>query len=111
MTCIGGAIYDAVVDLRPESSTFGQWISVELTSDKAQALFVPEGFAHGFQALENNSRIFYKCTNVYSKPHEEGILYDDPDLNITWPIPSPVLSSKDLELPSFAAWKRKNNIP
>ncbi len=110
VTCVRGAIYDVVVDLRPGSPTFGKWVSVELSEKKAHALFVPEGFAHGFQALENESRVFYKCTNVYSKTHEEGIVYSDPELNIAWPVRPPVVSPKDLELPLLESWKKKNNI-
>jgi len=110
VTCVRGAIYDIVVDLRPRSASFGKWISVELSEDKLEALYVPEGFAHGFQALENQSRVFYKCTHVYSKTHEEGIVYNDPEFDICWPLPSPIVSSKDLELPSFEDWKRKNQL-
>ena len=110
VTCVRGAIYDVVVDLRPGSTTFGKWVSVELSENTFEALYVPEGFAHGFQALENQSRVFYKCTNVYSKAHEEGIIYNDPELDIGWPLPAAIVSSKDLELPSFERWKQKNQM-
>ena len=110
VTCVRGAIYDVVVDLRPGSTSFGKWVSVELSEDRFEALYVPEGFAHGFQSLENQSGVFYKCTNVYSKAHEEGIVYNDPELEICWPLPSPIVSSKDLELPSFEEWKRKGQV-
>jgi dTDP-4-dehydrorhamnose 3,5-epimerase len=110
VTCIHGAVFDVVVDLRPGSPTFGKCFSMELSEKEALALYVPEGFAHGFQALENDTRVFYKCTNVYSKTHEEGIVYNDPELAIEWPITSPVVSTKDLELPTLESWKEKNDI-
>jgi dTDP-4-dehydrorhamnose 3,5-epimerase len=110
VTCIHGAVYDVVVDLRQGSPTFGKSFSVELSEKEALALYVPEGFAHGFQALENDSRVFYKCTNVYSKTHEEGIVYNDPRLAIKWPIPSPVVSTKDLELPTLDSWRKDHHM-
>jgi dTDP-4-dehydrorhamnose 3,5-epimerase len=106
ITCIRGAIYDVAVDLRLDSPTFGKWESAELTAENRMAWYVPEGFAHGFQALEDSSRVLYKCTTEYSREHEAGIIYNDPDLAIPWPLASPILSKKDLHLPTFAAWKK-----
>jgi dTDP-4-dehydrorhamnose 3,5-epimerase len=110
ITCIRGAIFDVVVDLRPDSQTFGKWESVELSEENKMACYVPEGFAHGFQALKDTSRVLYKCTTEYSKEHEAGIIYNDPDLGIPWPLPSPSLSDKDLNLPSFADWKSLHDL-
>jgi dTDP-4-dehydrorhamnose 3,5-epimerase len=110
ITCIQGAIFDVVVDIRPNSPTFGKWESVELSAENPRAWYVPEGFAHGFQALADASRILYKCTEEYSKEHEGGILYSDSDLRVSWPLPSPILSKKDLELPTFADWKVGNGL-
>jgi dTDP-4-dehydrorhamnose 3,5-epimerase len=110
ITCIRGAIFDVVVDLRPDSKTFGKWESVELSDDNKMVCYVPEGFAHGFQALKESNRVLYKCTTEYSKEHEAGLLYSDPDLAIPWPLPSPSLSEKDLSLPSFADWKRLRGL-
>jgi dTDP-4-dehydrorhamnose 3,5-epimerase len=108
ITCIRGSIFDVVVDLRPDSPTFGKWESMDLSAENRLALYVPEGFAHGFQSMEDASRVLYKCTAEYSKEHEAGIIFSDPDLGIPWPLPSPSLSPKDLTLPTFAEWKAGN---
>lgn len=96
--CLQGSVFDVAVDLRKGSKTYGRWYGVTLKPTQ-QALYVPPGFAHGFQALESNSMIYYKCTSLYSPTHEKGIRYDDPDLAIKWPIPSAGVSEKDLILP------------
>ncbi len=83
--CLSGEIYDVVVDLRKNSKTFKKWFGVELSAKKNQALYVPYGFAHGFQALED-SLVVYKCTTEYAAKFERGIRYDSPELNIKWPI-------------------------
>lgn len=101
---IQGAVLDVVVDIRPDSPTYGQYDSFLLTAENKKMVYLPEGFAHGFSTLED--AIFsYKCTNVYDKASEGGILYNDPDLNIDWQVSDPVVSDKDLELPS---WKSFN---
>jgi dTDP-4-dehydrorhamnose 3,5-epimerase len=96
--CLQGSVFDVAVDVRKNSPTFGHWFGVTLKPTQ-QALFIPAGFAHGFQALEANSMIYYKCTTIYSPTHEKGIRYDDSDLSIKWPIPPGGLSDKDLILP------------
>jgi dTDP-4-dehydrorhamnose 3,5-epimerase len=97
---ISGRVLDVAVDIRPDSPTFGQHEIFELRSDTNNIAYIPEGFAHGFVALEDT--IFsYKCTNVYNKGAESGILWNDPDLNIDWGISNPIVSEKDLVLPTF----------
>lgn len=99
---VTGQVLDIAVDCRPESPTFGQYETFLLDAKLANMAWIPEGFAHGFVALEDS--IFnYKCTNVYNKQAEGGIRWDDPDLNINWGVANPNVSEKDLILPSFRA--------
>ena len=101
---ISGSVIDIAVDIRPNSPTFGQYESFLLTGENKKMVYVPEGFAHGFVTLED--AIFtYKCTNVYDKASESGIIYNDPELNIDWGVESPLVSEKDLELPTLAQLK------
>ena len=100
VTVLSGKVLDVVVDLRKGSSTFGQHHVVELNSTKHNLLMVPDGFAHGFAALED-SLFLYKSSNQYNRESECGIRWNDPDLNIQWPFANPFLSEKDAELPSF----------
>ncbi|HLO46666.1 MAG TPA: dTDP-4-dehydrorhamnose 3,5-epimerase [Leadbetterella sp.] len=97
---ISGKVIDIAVDIRPESPTFGQYESFLLTAEKQNMVYVPEGFAHGFATLED-AIFVYKCTNYYDKTSEAGIIYNDPALNIDWGIENPVVSEKDLELPTL----------
>lgn len=97
---ISGKVLDVAVDIRPESPTFGKYEVFELRSDINNMAYVPEGFAHGFVALED-SVFSYKCTNVYNKESESGILWNDPDLGIDWGIENPIVSEKDVVLPTF----------
>ncbi|MDA0317075.1 MAG: dTDP-4-dehydrorhamnose 3,5-epimerase [Bacteroidetes bacterium] len=100
---IQGAVLDVAVDLREESSTYGQHFSIELSSDNKKQLFIPRGFAHGFVVLSDTAIFSYKCDNYYHKDSESGIIYNDPTLNIDWKFPNDhlQLSKKDLELPHF----------
>ena len=100
---IQGAVLDVAVDLREESSTYGQHFSIELSSDNKKQLFIPRGFAHGFVVLSDTAIFSYKCDNYYHKESESGIIYNDPILNIDWKLPNDhlQLSKKDLELPHF----------
>lgn len=93
--CIRGAIFDVFVDLRKDSVTFGRWGSVELTADKHNMIFIPRGFAHGFCTLTDESEVVYKVDNVYSNVSEYGLLWNDFDLAIVWPVSNPILSKKD----------------
>lgn len=96
-----GKVYDAIIDLRKESETFGKWEGFELSAENFFMLFVPRGFAHGFITLEDNTEFQYKCDNFYNKESEKGIIWNDPDLNISWPVENPILSEKDKTLPKF----------
>ena len=98
-----GAIQDVVVDVRKDSPTFGQHLSIDLSKDNRRQLFVPKGFAHGFLSLSDNTIVNYKVDNYYSVKHESGLLFSDPDLNIKWKIDSSdvVVSEKDLKFPKL----------
>ena len=103
---VRGAALDVAVDLRKNSPTFGKWKSVLLTEDNGLIFWIPEGFAHGFVALEDNTVFQYKCTNIYCKESEGSIRWNDPDLNIDWGVSNPILSEKDALAPLF----KNNNL-
>ena len=108
-TVISGSVLDVVVDLRKASKTFGEVYVCPLDSVRKNMLLVPEGFAHGFAALED-SIFFYKCSNVFNKPSESGLLWNDPQLNIQWPVAKPIVSEKDKLLPTFEELLRNSVI-
>ena len=97
--CTKGKVYDVVVDIRKNSSTYGKWIGVELSPENNRQLLVPRGFLHGFQTLTDDVIFSYKCDNFYNKESDGGVAYDDPDLGIVWPIEEKVLSEKDKNHP------------
>jgi dTDP-4-dehydrorhamnose 3,5-epimerase len=99
--CTRGAIYDVIVDLRENSDTYKQWIGVELTADSYRMLYVPEGFAHGFITLEDNTDVTYQVTQFYTPGAERGYRWDDPAFNIKWPIEPLIISEKDRAHPLF----------
>jgi dTDP-4-dehydrorhamnose 3,5-epimerase len=98
---VRGAIVDVIVDLRTDSPTYKRWISVELTADNRRALFVPEGFAHGFQTLEDDTDVSYQVSAFYTPGAEGGARYNDPAFDIQWPLPISVISDKDATWPDF----------
>lgn len=101
---LSGKVYDVAVDLRRSSPTFGQWIGRILSDENNEMLWVPQGFAHGFYVLSESADFFYKCTDFYAPECERTLRWDDPDLNIKWPLidgKQPVLSSKDTNGSSF----------
>ncbi len=98
---IKGEIFDVAVDIRKGSPTYGKWVGVILSEENKNMLYVPEGFAHGFCVLSDIAEITYKATNVYSSQSEAGIIYNDADLNIGWPIKEPILSEKDKQWPAL----------
>lgn len=100
VSVLSGKVLDVVVDLRKNSPTFGHTHTVVLDSVKRNLLMVPDGFAHGFAALEE-SLFLYKTSNLYSREHECGIVWNDPQLNIQWPFENPIISEKDKKLPTL----------
>lgn len=100
---LSGKVLDVAVDVRKSSSTFGQHIAIELSSENRRQLFMPKGFLHGFLALSDTVEFFYKCDCHYVKGSEEGVIYNDPSLNIDWNFPEEqmLLSEKDRQLPTF----------
>lgn len=93
--CIAGAVFDVIVDLRRGSSTFLQWFGAELSEDNQQMMYIPEGFAHGFQALADNCQLIYHHSEMYTPQAEAGIRYNDPAIKIQWPLDVSTLSEKD----------------
>ncbi|HHA2226773.1 TPA: dTDP-4-dehydrorhamnose 3,5-epimerase [Enterobacter ludwigii] len=103
--CIVGEVFDVAVDVRETSASFGQWVGVHLSATNKRQLWIPEGFAHGFLTLSENAEFVYKTTNYYDKESEAGVIWNDPELNIHWPLGelNVSLSQKDVELPIFAS--------
>ena len=99
---IEGVIFDVAVDVRRESRTFGRWVGYELSSENCRQLYTPPGLAHGFCVLSDRAQVEYKCTDFYYPDDEIGIIWNDPDIGIGWPIDHPVLSKKDAALPRLS---------
>jgi dTDP-4-dehydrorhamnose 3,5-epimerase len=100
--CLRGEAWDVMVDLRAESPTFGKWHAVLLSSDNECQVFIPEGCAHGFQALTDDVELLYQHTAAYSPTHEAGVRHDDPMLGIAWPLPITVVSERDRQHPRMS---------
>jgi len=98
---IQGRVYDVCVDIRKNSPTYGKHFGIELSAQNHLMLWIPVGFAHGFSVLEDNTIFVYKCTEVYHKESEGGILWNDATLNIDWKVSEPIVSEKDRNLPTF----------
>jgi dTDP-4-dehydrorhamnose 3,5-epimerase len=96
-----GAVFDVAADIDPRSPTFGQWVGVELSDSNHLQLWIPPGYAHGFQVLSDVADFEYKCTELYHPGAEVGVIWNDPDLGIEWPIREPSLSAKDVKLPTL----------
>ncbi|MBM4067438.1 MAG: dTDP-4-dehydrorhamnose 3,5-epimerase [Planctomycetes bacterium] len=101
--CAAGAIFDVIVDLRPESPTRGRWHGVELTRRNRQSLYVPEGFAHGFQTLEDDTEVLYLISAFHEPTAARGIRWDDPAINIRWPLSPSVISARDRSYDDWSA--------
>ena len=99
--CTKGAIYDVIVDLRPDSKTYKQWLSIELNCDNRSILYIPEGFAQGYITLKNNTEIYYHTTQFYAPEFARGIRYDDSSIGINWPIKVSVISEADKNWPNY----------
>lgn len=97
--CTAGAIYDVVVDLRPGSRTFRQWVGVELTAQDRKMLYIPAGLAHGFQTLQADTEVFYQISEFYHPECARGIRWNDPTFGIVWPLPDPFMSDRDRTYP------------
>jgi dTDP-4-dehydrorhamnose 3,5-epimerase len=97
--CIGGSVFDVMVDLRADSATFLHWHGVELSKDSMRMVYIPEGFAHGFQTLSDTAELLYHHSEFYSPECERGLRFDDPVLSIAWPLPAGMVSDKDRNYP------------
>lgn len=101
--CTAGAIYDAIIDLRPASATFRHYYSVILSAQNRTALYVPEGFAHGFQTLEDNTEVFYQMSQRYDPASSAGVRWNDPAFGIEWPADERIITERDRNYPDFRA--------
>lgn len=97
--CIAGAIFDVAIDLRKKSPTFMNWVGIELSADNKKMFYIPEGCAHGFQTLTDNTELIYNHTSYYNRDSESGLRYDEPIFAISWPLPISEISEKDLNHP------------
>jgi len=102
-----GEVFDVVVDVNPESSTFGQWVGASLSDRNHHQLWIPPGFAHGYLVLSDAADCEYKCTDYHHPQSEAGVIWNDPDLRIDWPLDNPTLSAKDRALPTLAELTRR----
>jgi dTDP-4-dehydrorhamnose 3,5-epimerase len=107
VSCLKGAVFDVAVDIDPESTTYCQYVGVELTEENHKQLWVPPGYAHGFCVISETADFQYKCTDCYDPTDEGGVVWNDPDVAIDWPIASPFLSNKDALLPTLAELNAK----
>ena len=100
--CTRGATYDVIVDLRPESPTYKQWLAIELTADNHKMIYIPAGFAHGYQILVDDTEVFYQVGQFYAPECERGARWNDPAFGVEWPMTSPlILSDKDKNWPDY----------
>ena len=99
ISVISGEIFDVAVDIRKDSTTYGKWVSQILSEKNHKMLYIPEGFAHGFCTLSDTANVLYKVTNEYSPENERGIIWNDPNVSISWPIENLIISEKDKKLP------------
>ncbi|NCF43220.1 MAG: dTDP-4-dehydrorhamnose 3,5-epimerase [Proteobacteria bacterium] len=106
VSCSLGAVFDVAVDVDPTSSTFGVYVGVELSGDNHRQLWIPPGYAHGFCVLSETADFQYKCTDLYFPEDEGGLIWNDPEVDIDWPIKSPAVSEKDLLLPNLDEIRR-----
>ena len=99
LRCLKGKVFDVAVDLRKDSTYYGQWVGEELSEDNKCQLFMPAGFAHGYYVLSETAEITYKCSEIYHPEDEQSLQWDDPDIAIDWPGTDPILSEKDRQSP------------
>jgi dTDP-4-dehydrorhamnose 3,5-epimerase len=98
-----GEVFDVAVDIQPTSRTFGRWVGVFLSDENHRQLWIPPGYAHGFLVLSDVADFEYKCTDVYHADDETGVIWNDPEIGIDWPLTDPIISDKDAKLPTLAA--------
>jgi dTDP-4-dehydrorhamnose 3,5-epimerase len=110
VSCLKGEILDVAVDIRKDSSTFGNYVAYKLSEKNHRSLLVPKGFAHGFSVLSDEAVISYKCSDYYNKEGERGIRWDDPLIRINWDVTKPILSEKDKQLPLFSSIKEQDTF-
>jgi len=108
--CIRGKILDVAVDLRKNSPTFKKYVSIELSEDNKLMLFIPKGFAHGFLVLSKEAEVIYKVDNIYAPDYESGLLWNDEQVGIEWPIEEPILAEKDKKWPSLKQLEERNEL-
>ena len=101
ITCTRGALFDVIVDLRPESPTRGEWVGAELTPDNGLKMYAPPGFAHGYQTLQDDTEMYYLTSAFYASAAATGVRYDDPAFAISWPLPVSLISTQDASWPDF----------
>ena len=109
LTVLKGKIFDVLLDLRKNSKTFGKYFSITLSHKSYSSIYIPKGFAHGFCGLDKENIVYYGCSNYREKHYEVGILWNDQDLKIKWPIKKPILSKKDLQNITFKDYCNKYN--
>ena len=103
VTCVAGSMYDVIIDLRADSATYRQWLAIELSARERNMLYIPEGFAHGFQTLEGDTLVFYQMFQFYEPAASRGVRWDDPAFAIKWPEGPRTLSERDKNYPDFEA--------
>ena len=101
VSCRKGSLFDVIVDLRPESSTYTNWFGTELTADNYRSLYIPPGIAHGFLTLEDNTEVFYQISGTYAPSSGRGVRWDDPAFSIAWPTTPAVIADRDRKYPDF----------
>jgi len=102
VSVLHGEVFDVAVDIRTGSPTFGQWVGATLSSENKHQIYIPEGFAHGFVVLSETALVLYKCTEIYTPSDEASIAWNDPALDISWPITEPILAAKDASAPRLS---------
>jgi dTDP-4-dehydrorhamnose 3,5-epimerase len=100
--CTRGSMYDVIIDLRPESATFARHFGATLTADNRRAMYIPTGFAHGFQTLEDDTEVLYQISEFYSPEHSRGVRWNDPAFGIEWPAAERIMADRDRTYPDFA---------
>jgi len=99
--CVSGEIFDVAADIRKNSPTYGKWVGIVLSEKNKKEIFIPEGFAHGFCVLSEKAEIIYKTSREYSPKYEKGVIWNDPAINIKWPVKNPLISEKDSQWPTL----------